>query len=254
MSNEITSSVQPAESPIVAKEGGNIACTALVPAEMSSCQTALIAWCAEKIESMRAEAAELRESFQHAKERKWKTGTLKKHAELAADRVTFYEKMLSALHHGFVIVPNFPVSVFAIRTEKTAPLGHSILIKAKDYKPEFEQEAQPLTEGKGKYQNPFPYVADYYGGRDDKGQDWRRAYPSAWDQFEFPVTMAKPEIMRAADRAMALKVFDQIGILPAETMTAKRAKGDPIIVGQLLDPRGRVVTFMIAWHLDTRAL
>lgn len=251
--------VIPCESPIVQKEGGNIACTALVPEEMTTCQSALIEWAKAKVASTRAEAAELKESYEHAKARKWKTGPLKRHSDLAADRVTFYEKMLSALEHGFVIVPNFPVSMFAVRKEGESPDGKTVLVKGNNYIPRYQQEPDAAPEGDGEYRNPFPHVQSYISHRDDHGNEITRAYPTAWDEMSFPVTMAKPEIMRAADRAMALKVFDQLGILPAETMAQKRAKGDPIIVGQIVGPKNaygvrKTVTFMIAWHLDTRAL
>lgn len=248
--------VQPAESPIVLKEGGNIACTALVPEQMTQCQDALTHWCELKIESMQAETKELMEAYTHAKERKWKTGTLKKHADLAASRVTFYEKMLGALRNGYVIVPNFPVSVFAIRTDEERP-------KVMDYNwvrvgntmPTQEQEAPQLEAGEGEYKNPFPHVfSGWSTHKDSNGVEYSRPAVGGWQEMNFPVTMAKPEIMRAADRTMALKLFDDLGILPAQTAATRRAKGDPIIVGRLHDPRGRIVTFMIAWHLDTRVL
>lgn len=85
-----------------------------------------------------------------------------------------------------------------------------------------------------------------------------RTYPAEWREVDFPITMAKPEIMQATTRAMALKIFDQFGILPAEAnRTGPRPKGDPLVVAQIIDPRptsDRRVTFMIAWHLDTRVL
>lgn len=66
--------------------------------------------------------------------------------------------------------------------------------------------------------------------------------------------MAKPHIMCAVERAMALKIFDDIGILPDPSPKKK----DPIIVGRIYDnptTYHRVpLTFMISWHLDTRAL
>jgi hypothetical protein len=51
---------------------------------------------------------------------------------------------------------------------------------------------------------------------------------------------------------MALKIFDQIGIVDASV-------GDPMILAQMIDPRPpvyarRLVSFLIAWHLNTRDL
>lgn len=259
MTNEnelaISTEVIPAESSIVKKEDGNVACTALMPSQMADSQTALIAWAKDKVETMKAESTELHEAWQHAKDRKWATGTLRKHFTLAIRRVTFYEKILAALEAGFVIVPNFPVAMFAIRTENESPVyfSHRTPVWAGD--PLFEQEAEALPIGAGEYQNPLP-VTWRSKPFDVEGSTTKHVDVETvgWKELNFPITMAKPEIMRATDRAMALKIFDQFGILPAEARSQKRAKGDPVIVGQLLDPRGRVVTFMIAWHLDTRTL
>lgn len=257
MNTELTTTSQN----IVAKEDGNIAVTALVPEQMTSCQSALIAWCQQKIATIRAEAEELRAAFEQAKAKKWKTSVLQRHAALAEKRVVFYEKMLAAFEHGFIIVPNFPVGLFTVRTEE----GASPERKDRSYvrvgygRPLHEQTPDKLPAGEGEYHNPFPYVYDFGRRTDDKGNEHVLTAPNAWKEIDFPLAMAKPEIMLAADRAMALKIFDQFGILPKEAVTAGRATRDPIIVGQLVDPRSttynkRVVTFMVAWHLDTRVL
>lgn len=244
----IDKAVIPAESPIVHKENGNVTLTALMPSDMQLCQDSMIAWAREKVSMQKAEAEELRESYELAKKSKWKSGTLKKHWTLAFNRITFYEKMLAALEAGFVIVPNFPISLFAIRTDGDSPSTQVSVVSSRWSIPSHEQMADSLPVGVGDYQNPMPIIdtEKFQDGEKTKYQ----SYPIAWRNIEFPVTMAKPEIMRATDRAMALKIFDQFGILPA----AARPKGDPLIVAQLLDPRGRVVTFLVAWHLDTRVL
>jgi hypothetical protein len=76
-----------------------------------------------------------------------------------------------------------------------------------------------------------------------------------FDDVTFPIKMAKPKIMEATSRAMALKIFDQFGLFAQGT-------GDPIITGEIVDPRNnakssihiRRVTFIVAWHLDVRDL
>ncbi|NIN69677.1 MAG: hypothetical protein GTO63_34330 [Anaerolineae bacterium] len=78
--------------------------------------------------------------------------------------------------------------------------------------------------------------------------------------------------MKATSRAMALKIFDEIGVLPSETPKGRAQtrdrrqlvrsgsmRGDPILVGRLLDPRGtkrnpKVMNFIIGWRLDTSTL
>ncbi len=74
-----------------------------------------------------------------------------------------------------------------------------------------------------------------------------------WKELEFPLQMAKLNIMEATNRAMALKCFDDFGIMPG------KKKEDPIIVARLRDPRStkyweKWITFMVAWHLNTRDL
>ena len=86
---------------------------------------------------------------------------------------------------------------------------------------------------------------------------------AAFFPLALPVTMAKPTIMYAATRAMALKIFDDLAILPgyAPGEGTNPPKGDPIIVARILDPtrsyngwykKEHWVTFMVAWHLNTR--
>jgi len=61
--------------------------------------------------------------------------------------------------------------------------------------------------------------------------------------------------MAATNRAMALKIFDQFGVLFPQA-----AKADPLICAEILDPRPtgygvpKRVTFIIGWHLNTRDL
>jgi hypothetical protein len=59
--------------------------------------------------------------------------------------------------------------------------------------------------------------------------------------------------MSATAEAIALKIFDEIGSLPK-----RRRKGDPIVVGRICggfgDADRKVITFLIAWYVDTREL
>ena len=97
--------------------------TATTPVEMQQAQAALIEWCGRKIAAMKHDAAELAENLAIAIRNKWKSSTLKRHADLAVKRVTFYEKIKAALEAGYCIVPHFPVTIFAIRTGRDTPLA-----------------------------------------------------------------------------------------------------------------------------------
>lgn len=250
---------QPSAS-IVPVEGGNIEISASTPSEMVQGHNAMIAWAQRKLLVMRGEAAELQAAFEHARERKWKSDTLKRHAELALKRVTFYEKFLSALEAGYCVVPNFPVTLFGIRTDKPQPKRMWATLERSAQK-NYEQEAKELPAGEGQYQNPQPIVEAVSGGFKEKNQYGTEVTKYSfgaigWDDMEFPANMARLHVMEAATRAMELKIFDEVGMLPANY----KRNPDPILIGRLIDPRPRGygpksrVSFMIAWHVDTRTL
>lgn len=250
-----TTALEPSSNALIQNRGENVEVSAFQPQEMLDANRALIAWCDRKITQIEQQAQELLEAFNHAVERKWKSTTLKRHHELAKKRSEFFSKIKSALEHGFYIVPNFPVAAFAIRTERHKPLP--LALATTSHWKTHEQDAQTLSEGAGEYQNPFPIQMQRdISSAEDKAKNKKvmEYTADAWDEFEFPVNMAKPKIMEATTRAMALKLFDDFGILPSP-----KVKQDPIVVGRIKDPRStrynrRHVSFIIAWHLDTRTL
>ncbi len=225
--------------------------TATEPDEIASAQQALIMWTTQKILALRREQKDLQDAYEHAVSQKWASGTLKRHALLAAKRIEFYDKMKAALEHGYVIIPNFPVTVFAIRTNKDKPLK----MLTDSWGDSHEQKAEMLPAQEGEYKNPFPKVWQRELQKGTKENNWKSITEyyadDNWKDLEFPVSMSKVRIMEATTHAMALKLFDDFGIMP------ERKKEDPIIVARLLDPRStrynrRFVTFMVAWHLNTR--
>lgn len=227
--------------------------------EMAQCQRAIVVWCKAKVTEMKAQAKELKAAYEYAKEHKWRNDTLKRHSDIATKRVDFYQRMLSALEHGYQIVPSFPVTAFAIRTSRESPLK----MVTTSWNHKHTQEAEPVVAGEGEYKNPFPVVMQRTLVKETPTTNEKCEYwADAWKDLEFPISMAKPKIMEATTRAMALKIFDEIGILPgyAPNEGTRPPRGDPIIVARLKDPRptgyqpARYVTFIIAWHLDTRSL
>lgn len=230
----------------------NIELTATQPDEIAQAQISLIDWAKHKIAELTEEAKELEEAFNRAVTVKWKSEPMKRLWQKALKRVEFYKKMLSALEHGYVIIPNFPVTVFAIRTEKTTPLK----MLSTYWRSTHEQKPEGLPENEGEYRNPFPQVMERTFNNpttENPNQKTTEYWADHFKELEFPIQMAKPVIMEATSRAMALKIFDDFGIMP------EKKKEDPIIVARLKDPRGgkynpRFVTFMVAWHLNTRDL
>lgn len=248
----MTTAIATTNPSLITQRGDDIEVSAFQPQEMREANAALILWCDRKIDALKAEAADLLEAFQQAVQKKWKSSTLKRHADLAAKRVEFYDKMKTALEHGYYIVPNFPVTCFAIRTDAKNPTK-----KLGTYQYDTkEQSAACLPTGAGDYKNPFPEIWERditNAEQRAKNQTVKQYWAEKFDAIDFPVQMAKPHIIEATTRAMALKVFDDFGILP------QARKQDPLIVGRLKDPRSvkynqKWITFIIAWHLDTRVL
>jgi len=224
---------------------------ALTPADMAPAQAELGVWCDRKIAAVQAELADLEANLETAAVAGLKLRGISAAVNRTAQRIVYYEKLKAAVEAGYVVVPNFPVRLFAVRVkrdkqrETTATYGHS---SAFDAKPEL------LPAGTGRYVDERVFTASeqYEEPADfDKTKIVTRTrYTSAgYDVVDFPVALVKPAVLDATQRAMGLKLFDQLGIVVNDVGT------DPIVVGQLLDPRGRRrVTFFVAWWLDTASL
>lgn len=249
MNTQLTTS----ENEIVRNKGDHIEVSAKTPEEMEISNKALIQWCDHKMGMIRSDANELKESYEHAVKNRWKSSTLKRHWQLAEKRIDFFRKIKKALELGYIIVPNFPVTVFAIRTDRSYPLK---MFSTSQWDQHI-QSCQVMKEGEGIYKNPFPeiYQRDISSSEDKaKGKKTIQYYAENWKDLDFPITMAKPKIMEATNRTMALKLFDDLGVLPSPYR-----KVDPLIVARIKDPRStqynqKFVSFIVAWHLDTETL
>lgn len=247
----------------IIQKGDNLEVQAQTPDEMKEANVALITWCDQKIRSLRVDFIELEATWKAAKERKWKFTVLKRHAAICKKRIIFYGKLRTALKSGWYIVPNFPVSVFAIRTDKTKPLA-LLSTYRQNQQPHVtkDQQTASLPHGEGEYVSPNPVVSIENFGK-AKLTDGREvtewsAEATDWNEVDFPLCMAKPKIMEAVGRAMEIKLFDDFGVL-SDAHIGRRGCGDPIIVGRIRDPRSttyhqKMVSFIIAWSLETRTL
>lgn len=228
---------------------------ALAPADLLAAQTDLVNWCQAKTTALHDEVAELRENVRIAKASKWRVTGLQNALKRAERRVTYYDKIKAAVEAGYLIVPNFPVDVFAVRVSRERP--RQTIYNSRWARHEASPDALPA--GEGRYVNAQTVQRDE--SYTDKGSNGAttevvRLIDDAYADVAFPVQAVKPVVMDATQRAMALRIFDQIGIVHNQGGIAAARRGDPIIVGQLQDPRGngRGVTFFIAWWLDTRQL
>lgn len=223
--------------------------TATIPNEMMVAQTKLISWCENKIGFLNLEVQELKAAYEHAKKMKWKYTTLQNQYNKTTRQVSYYEKIKAALEAGYTIIPNFPVDIFAIRTEKGKPKQYLSTHRWDSQRTNQQADARDLPLTVGDYVNPRPHV--YSKVLDEKtnkywAEEWR-------DEIEFPLNMAKPIIMEATSHAMALKIFDKFGVFPSA-----RKNDDPVIIGQIAHKSGqyqtKIVSFMIAWHINTNVL
>lgn len=218
------------------------------PAEMEQCQEQLIAWARRRETEAKAELDDCLANREIARKSKWRVEPWQRRVRAAGKTLNYYKKLRMALEAGYYIVPPMPFQAFAIRTERHQPLR-----KEKDSDlGNFDQPAQSLPAGEGRYVSPTPILdARRLLSRNPEGKDiWRYHWFARWFQeVDFPFQLVKPEILDAASKAMAAKVFDQIGILPNFQTRAS----DPMVAGQIIGPK-RTVTFFIGWWLDTRDL
>lgn len=223
---------------------------ALSPGDLLAAQVSLVTWCDGKVTSIHAELTDLRENLRIAKESKWRWQGYATSISRAEKRVLFYEKIKAAVGAGYLIVPNFPVDLLAVRVSR-----HKQRERISDYasSSDFDAKAELLPAGEGRYvDNRLFTTAEEYEGKTHDGKVVMRTRhrSSDYDEVDFPVQAVKPVILDATQKAMSLKIFDEMGIVQ------NRSGRDPIIVGRLLDPRqtGRVVTFFVAWWLNTNTL
>lgn len=223
---------------------------ALTAGELQPTQQALGAWCEAKCKSLDVELADLHEHMLIASSNGWKLRGLQAAISRTEKRVTYYNKMKQAVEAGFLIVPNFPVTVLAVRVARTKPRQVEAPYQGSHV---FNAVPELLPAGEGRYVDDRLFTVDYsHDLTDEKGQKKHvnQYFSSDYDAPDFPFSAVKPAVLDAAQRAMALRIFDRIGMVENNSGT------DPIIVGQLLDPRGndRRATFFIAWWLNTASL
>lgn len=239
--------------------GGKMVLSATNVSEVKSTMGLLKKWCILKVLELKAEVKELTEEVKIAKKNKWRTAPLKRQHKRAVARLNYYEKFKAAVNAGYHPVPNIPgATVIAIRTSKKHPKGYEIT-KWKDHW-DLEQRTERLPKGEGEYVDPFPVAVEttFPPFKDDLGIVIQR-YGYTAHEFrapEFPMALAKSNIMEATGDAMARKIFDRIALVqggPSGKASTRRA--DPLVVGVLVDPRSlpgyeKSVSFIIGWCLN----
>jgi hypothetical protein len=253
----MSTAIQPA-TPVIENPFADVHLVARNPNEMALAKSNLQMWLKGKIGQCDQESSELFEATEVARTNGWKFDTLARHANLAKRRGEFYRKVLTAVDAGYTIVPNFPVDLFAVRVKRESPRPeHATSAYSCNHAAGNVHDVTPqiLPAGEGKYVSPTPMGrGGEYQEKQKDGKEITKYFFNVTDftDIQFPIEAARPEVMDATAEAMALRVFEQIGICP------QSRKGDPLIIGQVLGPKvgftQKQVSFLIAWHLDLRTL
>jgi hypothetical protein len=227
---------------------------ALTPSDMKVAQQQLGEFIYARKVTLDADFKELSSAYESAHKNGWATKALKNQLNKVQRRIVFYDKMLAAVEAGYVIMPSLPMDVIAIRTRLKVPRSSESTASWH----QFEQAAQALPAGEGEYQNPTPTRDNYQDvEKDSEGNDKHvtKWFPVAFENdLEMPVELCKPQLLDGTRAAMAIKLFDEIGVVRDDAAWGR--PGDPMVVGTILDPtRGkRRFAFFLAWALPLSAI
>ena len=223
------------------------------PKEMETAQRSLILWAARKIQMVKTEIDEARTQFNLHKQNKWNVEGWRTQILKQERRAEFYRKIKMALEAGYYIVPPFPIDIFAIRIKRAKP--HGYIGQNSD---NHNQPAQVLPAGEGRYVDPRPVRDSFEDSETRQGKEVQitKYFATDYQEVDFPFKLARAEIRTLTDRAMRLKIFDRLGVLP------RVRNPDPIVCGQIIVPNQRLwraqdgnsINFFVAWWLDTRTL
>lgn len=255
------------QSPIpTAPADPNVLVVAEHPSELEAAQASLVKWAESRAAALAEDWNAATKALNDAKAHKWRSGPFRKVVADIEREQSYMTKMHDALLEGYCIVPNFPVDIIAIRIAEDVQPAYD-KASTSSYKSgvsDFEQTTDALTSGEGRWVAPLPKRNVYESSetRDGKAVTVYKGYPNGWQDPRFPIHLAKPRVLDATQRAMALKCFDRIGVLPGN-----KRKVDPIVVGQIMRPiksgsgyelsnrwHHNVTTFLIAWFIDTKDL
>jgi hypothetical protein len=234
--------------------------------EMIQASNGIQNWLRMKVQSIDNEIAETQAIYDSAVRNKWKSSTFKTQLQRHGQKRLYYSKLLAASEAGYTVVPNMEVSVFAIRVKRETPkwsgdAGKSQYSYSSAAPSVPVEEEQRLPIGEGRYESPLvAFSEDRHKQKEMKdGKEVEmyavEQYCDGFQELEFPLAVAHPLVMDATARAMAMKIFDRIGVVPQTHQRGYR--GDPIVLGQITRKEGwqtKTASFLIAWYLDPRTL
>lgn len=245
--------VPPAPAEPASAEREETVLVARYPHEMRQCQAEMARWAERRVRVHAEELADLQENYEIAVRNQWGASALRRQIGRTRKLVEFYGKVKAALEAGYCLVPNFPTDVFAVRTRRKLPAPDEARWP-RDLS-DVATETLPAGEGRWVDNDPmFRWEQRQETRPDGRIETWRVAVAcNLSETIDFPFILARPEILEATERAMVVKVFDDLGVLPA------RPKKDPLVVGRIKVPNRpnysqQYLTFLVAWFVDLRDL
>lgn len=229
---------------------------AKTPEEMASAQSALIQWVRRRLEKAEADCRNAEKNLYEAREAKIRTAGWRNEVKKYVKEVNFYTKVSDALSAGYFMVPDFPIDIIGVRTTQTTPSdrrSHG----ARGVTDLEEHEELPI--GEGEYVDPRPPQRSF---KEDKvSTNSKETYQiikwtgdgTTLKKMDFPFRFVRPQLLRDLKKAVDLKVFDEIGVLPA-----RRRRPDPMLVGavemRLSKYQSKKINFLIGWWISTTDL
>ena len=218
------------------------------PEEMVTAQNDLIDWAQHRIEDCYADLADAENNLHTARQHKWKVSGWQGRVSYIKRRLRFYEKVKIALRAGYWIVPPFPIDVFAVRTNTGVPRARPSSLSRYPQWP--IEPTRDLPPGEGSYVKPDPLCNRIADAEDS---DKHRLLPVGLQDADFPFKWVKPQVLSKTAEAMASKIFDEIGMVGAQT---GRGCGDPMVIGRIKRPGQyqEPLSFFIAWWFPAKDL
>lgn len=263
-------SIPPTESnPMIEATGNDLVVVATNPQELVDGQNAIIASVATKIEKAKADLAEANEILAAAKMAAIDDTAAKRLVKKEEQHLLYLEKVHAALSAGYVMMPNIPGSIIGIRVQRQRPHRKSECVEY-EYETRVKSEIPDALEvGEGRYVKPVPSTT-LSVNRDDKGKfvDADLRVHGFDEQMALPMDFMKPTVIARTGEAFKMKIFDEIlivhdGVIGDDAGRQIRVqKGDPLVIGRIVLPgpgrersqRRKVISFLIAWFVDTSAI
>ncbi len=224
--------------------------------DLCAAQGKMSAWTRMKISELNNEMLELQTEHDIALKNKWRAGPWRKQMNMLAKRIDYYTKIGAAVDAGYVIVPVMPMDVFAVRVKVgSRPSSHNTTWS--NHNESFQAETGMQALGAGEYVSDQNEVRQYETtSKDSQGREQKitNYYATGYGDIAFPLDVAKPVVMEATAAAMAMKVFDEVGVV--RDGGVKNRRGDPFVIARIRDPRPNRtgLCFFIGWFIDVSAL